>query len=73
LNWLILIKLPIDGEEESDVDNWEQVAHGSQPNVGRVIIVVISVEEEIEAEGCALPDEFLVLNHRVGHVVVPLG
>ena len=64
-------KKPVNHEENPDIHGGEKVSHGSESDISRIIIVIISVEEQVETESHSLEHEFRVLDHGVGHVVVP--
>ena len=65
--------LPVAIWEDADADQREQISHGSESDIGSIGVIIIGIEEEIQPERAALPQEPSVLDLGDGHVVIPFS
>jgi len=63
--------VPVDVSENGEVDNGEDVSHESESEVVGEGVVVVCVEEQVNTESSGLVDELVVLDGRIGHIVIP--
>jgi hypothetical protein len=63
--------VPVDVSEDGEVDDGEDISHKSESEIVGEGIVVVCVEEHVDTESSGLVDKLVILDGRIGHIVIP--